>query len=42
MPYLPAICIPLGLILDAVAIGMRSWIGRICRAASCSVNQSLS
>ena len=42
MPYLPASCMPLGLMLDAVAIGIRSWIGRICNAASCSVNQSLS
>ena len=40
MPYLPAICIPLGLMLDAVAIGMRSCMGRICSAASWSVNQS--
>ena len=31
---------PLGLMLDAVAIGMRSCTGRICNAASRSVNQS--
>ena len=42
MPYLPAICMPDGEIDDAVAIGMSSCSGRICSAASCSVNQSLS
>ncbi len=40
VPYLPASCIPLGLMLDAVAIGISSWNGRICSAASCSSNQS--
>ena len=42
MPYLPAICMPLGEMLLAVVIGMLSCSGRICSAASRRVNHSLS
>ena len=42
MPYLPANCMPLGEIDEAATIGMFSWIGKICSAASRRVNHSLS
>ena len=42
MPYLPASCMPDGEMLDATVIGMSSCSGRICSAASFSVNHSLS
>ena len=42
MPYLPASCMPDGEMLDATVIGMFSCSGRICNAASFSVNHSLS
>ena len=42
MPYLPAMVIPDGEMLLAVTIDMSSCRGRICRAASRRVNQSLS
>ena len=42
MPYLPASCMPLGLMLEAHVIGMFSCTGSSCSCASRNVNQSLS
>ena len=42
MPYFPANCMPDGEMLDATVIGMFSWTGRSCSAASRRVNHSLS
>ncbi len=39
-PYLPAMVMPEGLTIDAAAMGISSWSGRICNAASLTSNHS--